>query len=258
MIDVAAAADRLWEAIRTRRSIAPLTDEHPGLTVDDAYEIQDAVVARYADSGAPVTALKLGLTSRAKQTQMGVDEPLYGWLTASMALDVGEELDTDALIQPRAEPEIAFLIGRDLDDPATTAADVLAATTAVAPAVDVLDSRFAGYRFTLPDVAADNSSAGRYLVGGRLSPPDVLDLRVLGCAFWKNGELVATATGAASLDHPAAAVAWAVRKLASRGQGLAAGRWVLSGALTAAVPLAAGDHVLVEFDRIGSVGLRAR
>ncbi len=256
-MDLQAAADRLWDAIGRREAITPLTADLPELTVDAAYEIQDVVVARYEAAGDPVTALKLGLTSRAKQTQMQVTEPLYGWLTASMALDVGEPLATDTLIQPRAEPEIAFLLGRDLAGPAVTAADVLAATAAVAPAIDVLDSRFTGYRFTLPDVAADNSSAGRYLVGATLRDPAGLDLRTLGCVFRRNGVLAATAAGAASLDHPAAAVAWAARKVSARGGMLAAGMWVLSGALTAAVPMQPGDHVTVEIDRLGSVGLRA-
>jgi len=249
-------ADHIWDAVVSGEATTPLTEDHPDLTVDAAYDIQDAVVSRYREAGDPVTALKLGLTSRAKQQQMDVDEPLYGWLTGSMALDVGQPLVVSDLIHPRAEPEIAFILGEDLAGASVTAADVIAATAAVAPAIDILDSRFTGYKFTLADVAADNSSAGKYLIGATLTPPEAIDLRRIGCVFSKNGELVGTAAGAATLDDPAAAVAWAVRKLSRRGGGLSKGQAVLSGALIAAVPVAPGDHVLLELDRLGSLELR--
>jgi 2-keto-4-pentenoate hydratase len=255
-MDVGPLADHIWDAVVSGEATTPLTEDHPDLTVDAAYDIQDAVVSRYLEAGDSVTALKLGLTSRAKQQQMDVDEPLYGWLTGSMALDVGQPLVVSDLIHPRAEPEIAFILGEDLAGASVTAADVIAATAAVAPAIDILDSRFTGYKFTLADVAADNSSAGKYLIGATLTPPETIDLRRIGCVFSKNGELVGTAAGAATLDDPAAAVAWAVRKLSRRGGGLRRGQAVLSGALIAAVPVAPGDHVLLELDRLGSLELR--
>jgi len=130
----------------------------------------------------------------------------------------------------------------------------LAATEAVAPALDVLDSRFAGYSFTLADVVADNCSAGAFLVGNPV-PLGSFDLALVGCVFEKNGEVAATAAGAAVLGHPASAVAWFVRKLAERDKGLAAGSLVLAGALTGALAVAPGDTVVASFDRIGSVGL---
>jgi 2-keto-4-pentenoate hydratase len=134
---------------------------------------------------------------------------------------------------------------------------VLAATAAVLPALDVLDSRFAGYRFTLPDVIADNASAARYTIGDPV-PLDGIDLRLVGCVFECNGELVATAAGAAVLDHPAAAVAWFVRKLAAHGRELPAGSVVLAGALTAAIPVTADDVVRLTIDRIGGLDLACR
>ena len=255
-MEVVELADTLWAAVTDRRAIEPLTNAAPDLTVDAAYAVQEEVVSRMVGNGEEVTALKLGLTSRAKQEQMNVSEPLFGWMTGAMALDVGEPLRRDELIQPRAEPEIGFVLGEDLSGASVTVADVLAATAYVAPAIDILDSRFTGYSFTLADVAADNSSAGKYLLGGRLTSPVGIDLDRIGCAFWRNGYLVATASGAASLGHPAAAIAWAVRKLASRGQGLSRGQLVLSGALTAAVPMEPGDHVVLELDRLGSLSLR--
>lgn len=246
-------ADRLADAVRARTAVAPLTEELD-LTVDDAYAIQDAVIERL---GGRSTVAKLGLTSRAKQEQMNVAEPIYGWFVDGSATDVGQPLQVDRFIQPRAEPEIAFLTAEPLSGPGVTAAHVLTATAAVLPALDILDSRYAGYRFTLPDVAADNASAASFCVGDPI-PVAGIDLRLTGCVFERNGELVATAAGAAVLEHPAAAVAWFVRKLHARGQTLPAGSLVLAGALTAAIPVTAGDVVRVTLDRIGSVELSCR
>jgi 2-keto-4-pentenoate hydratase len=241
-------ADRLVTAIRTR---TPLDPGASGLSAEAAYEVQDEVIAAL---GGKVEAAKLGLTSKAKQIQMKVDEPAYGWLLTGSRIQPGAALVTAELIQPRVEPEIAFMIGAELAGAAVTALQVLAATEAVMVAIDVLDSRYAGYNFTLPDVIADNASAARFTVGDPV-PLEGINLRTVGCVFSRNGELIATAAGAAVLDHPAAAVAWFVRKLASRGRILPAGSLVLAGALTAAVAVGPGDVVNVEIDRIGSVQL---
>lgn len=245
-------AERLAAASRDRRAIEAPTED---LSVDDAYEVQDELVKLL---GGDVVAAKLGLTSLAKQEQMNVSEPLYGWLTDAMQLDVGEPVLRDELIQPRVEPEIAFLLGEELGGRGVTAAQVLAATHAVMPALEVLDSRFSGYRFTLPAVISDDASAGRFRLGNPVPLEAGTDLRLVGCMFEKNGELVATAAGAAVLDHPAAAVAWLVRKLAARGRTLPAGTAVLSGALCAAVTIEPGDLIRASFDRLGSVDLACR
>ncbi len=245
-------AARLANAVETRTAIDSLTTEHR-FTVDDAYDIQDTLLARAEVDGETIVAAKLGLTSRAKQQQMGVSEALYGWFTDRHRLNPGQPLESGLLIQPRAEPEIAFITSKDLEGPVGLH-EVLAATAAVAPALDILDSRFAGYSFTLADVVADNCSAGAFTVGNPVALGD-FDLALVGCVFEKNGEIAATAAGAAVLGHPAAAVAWFVRKLAERDQGLPAGSLVLAGALTGAVPVAPGDTVVASFDRIGSVGL---
>lgn len=245
-------AERLAAAIRDRRAIEAPTED---LSVDDAYEVQDELVKLL---GGDVVAAKLGLTSLAKQEQMNVSEPLYGWLTDAMQLDVGQPVLRDELIQPRVEPEIAFLLGEELGGRGVTAARVLAATHAVMPALEVLDSRFSGYRFTLPAVISDDASAGRFRLGDPVPLEAGTDLRLVGCMFEKNGELVATAAGAAVLEHPAAAVAWLVRKLAARGRTLPAGTAVLSGALCAAVTIEPGDLIRASFDRLGSVDLACR
>lgn len=251
--DLRALTDRLAAAQRDREAIAPLTDETQ-LSLSEAYQLQDAVLDEL-DPGNRRNVVKLGLTSRAKQRQMAVDAPIYGFFRADAGLDVGEPLVVDTLIQARTEPEIAFLTDRELAGAAVTTAHVLQATTAVMPALDVLDSRYAGYRFTLPDVVADDASAARYVVGAP-RPVGNADLALTGCVFERNGQLVATASGAAVLEHPASAVAWFVRELARRGRTLPAGSLVLAGALTAAIPVSPGDEVRVTLDRFGSVSLR--
>jgi len=247
-------ADRIWDAIEHRTGIPPLTDDAPELTVDAAYDIQDRVLAKHAANGAKITAAKLGLTSVAKQRQMNVAEPLYGWFTDRMELPGDNVLEVARFIQPRAEPEVAFRTNRELAGPGVTGAEVLAATDAIAPAIDILDSRFTGYQFTLADVTADNSSAAAYAVGEWTEPEN--DLRLTGCVFEKNGDMVATASGAAVMEHPAAAMAWFVRKLHQRGKVLAAGSVVLAGSWTAAIPVAAGDIVSASFDRVGAITVR--
>jgi 2-keto-4-pentenoate hydratase len=251
-------AQTLIEAARTRTAVHPLTDDYPDLDPDTAYEVQDAVVRARVEAGATVVGAKLGLTSLAKQRQMSVSEPLYGWLTDDMQLDTGEQLTCSDYIQPRCEPEIAFLLAEDLAGPQVLAAHVLAATALVFPAIDVLDSRFAGYKFTGSDVIADNSSCAGFAFGGLGVDPRGIDLRLVGCVFERNGVLVGTAAGAAVLGHPAASVAWMIRRMALRGHGLKAGQVVMAGAVTEAVAVTPGDTVVARFDRLGTVELACR
>lgn len=252
------ASARLITAARTRTATTALTGDYGEFDIPTAYDVQALVVADRIAQGHQVVGAKLGLTSEAKQRQMNVSEPLYGWLTNDMRLEPGAPLIVDAFIQPRVEAEIAFLIGDDLEGDDIGAADVLAATAAVMPAIDVLDSRYAGYAFTLPDVVADNSSSAGFVTGTTLVDPIGIDLRLLGVVLEVNGEVVATAAGAAVLGHPASSVAWLVRALARRGEGLAAGMTVLSGACTAAFAVNPGDTVVARIDRLGTVELPCR
>ncbi|MCW2633494.1 MAG: 2-oxopent-4-enoate hydratase [Pseudonocardia sp.] len=252
-VDIAELAARLSKAVADRTAIDQLSDDVPELDLAAGYAVQRAL----RDAAGPIVGWKLGVTSRAKQQQVGVSSPLYGFLAGANALDLGEPLDTSQLIQPRCEPEIVFVLGRDLAGPHVRAADVIAATSGVAVGIEVLDSRFRDYRFTMADVAADNTSAGRFVVGTPV-PPAGIDLRLVGVVLEHNGELVATASGAASLGHPGAAVAWLVRTLAAEGEGLRAGDVVLSGGLTAAVPVGPGDVVVASIDRLGTVELGCR
>src|SRR5258707_11926894 len=253
MIPADEIAARLTKARAARAAIGSLSASLDGFDLAAAYEVQ-RVLRREAG---PLAGWKLGVTSRAKQAQVGVHEPVRGFLASANALDLGEPLVTGDLIQPRAEPEIVFVMGRDLSGPAVTAADVLAATAGVATGIEILDSRFLDYRFTMPDVIADNTSAGRYVVGAPV-PPDGIDLRLAGVVLEHNGEVTATAAGAAALGHPAAAVAWLARSLAAAGKGLRAGEIVLSRGLTAAVPPPPRDGGVARIHRLRTVQLPRR
>lgn len=250
MTDHTEIAARLQKAVADRTPVDSFAAEYPDLDLAAGYAVQRILRA----AAGPLAGWKLGVTSRAKQAQVGVASPIFGFLAAANALDLGAPLDTGELIAPRCEPEIVLVLGRDLAGTHVTATDVLAATVGVAVGIEVLDSRYRDYRFTMADVCADNTSAGRFLVGTPV-PVTGLDLRLVGVVLEHNGEVVATASGAASLGHPAAAVAWMVRAMAGRDEGLRAGDVVLSGGLTAAVPVTPGDVVVASIDRLGTVEL---
>ncbi|GAA2220086.1 fumarylacetoacetate hydrolase family protein [Nonomuraea monospora] len=245
-------ASALTSAAAARRALDPFSDRMSDLDLATGYAVQ----RRLRGAAGGLAGWKLGLTSRAKQAQVGLDTPVYGFLDSTHALAPAQSLDTAALIQPRAEPEIVFLLGDDLEGPGVTADDVLAASSAVAAGLEILDSRYHDYRFTAADVVADDVSAGRYLVGP-LIPPGGIDLGAVGVTFEKNGTLVATATGAAVLGHPAAAVAWLAGRLTAEGERLRAGQIVFSGGLTAATPFAPGDVVTARIGQLGTLVLAA-
>jgi 2-oxo-3-hexenedioate decarboxylase len=238
----------LRKAELSRTTIPKLTDAQPDLTVAAAYEIQRRLVGLRLDAGERLVGAKLGLTSAAKQYEMSVSEPIYGLLTDGMR----GEPDLARLIHPRAEPEIALILGRELRGPATVE-EVLAATRAVAPAIEIIDSRYEGFRFRLADVVADNASAARFVLGEERPLADLPPLPLIGCVLTVGGAVHATAAGAAVMDDPALAAAWLVERLAERGEGLSPGSIVLTGGLTAAVTLERGVAVRAEFDRLGTV-----
>jgi 2-oxo-3-hexenedioate decarboxylase len=247
-------ADVLIDAERQRKGIAQFSDNHPDIPVATAYAAQQAFIQSKLDAGETFVGWKLGLTSRNKQRAMGLDAPLYGRVTSGMLSTHGEPVRLDRFIHPRVESEIAFLLARDIQAPATIAS-VLAATDVVFGAVDVLDSRYDSFQFTLSDVVADNASAGAFYLGPIARRPDQLvDLALLGCVVRVNGEVAMTAAGAAVMGHPAASVAWLVNQLAAVGEeGLKAGQLVFSGGVTAPVPVVAGGSVTFEFDGLGTI-----
>jgi 2-oxo-3-hexenedioate decarboxylase len=249
-------ADALITAEHDRQPIVPFSRAQPFLRVPTAYEAQSLFVGHRLQAGEQIIGAKLGMTSKVKRNALGIREPVYGRLTSGMVLPFGEPLQLDRLIHPVAEPEIAFLLGHRLGH-VRTLAEVMAATEAVFPALEVADSRYCE-RFGLPDSIADNAAAARMVLGGQgRRPRDLVDLHVLGCLFrWPGGS--ATAAGGAVMGHPAAAVAWLANTVADQGEHLDAGTIVLSGALTASVPLHRGSVVTAEFDGLGPVEVRCR
>jgi 2-oxo-3-hexenedioate decarboxylase len=256
-VDVGKWADHLLDAEARRVAVAPITDTEPALGLDDAYAIQDELLARRLARGERLVGAKVGLTSRAKQEAMGVGEPVYGWLTDAMALPAEAPVVLSELIHPRVEPEIVFLLGDDLAGPGVTAQDVLAATEAVCCGLEVIDSRYEDFRFSLADVVADNTSAARFVLNPRRVDPGPIDLALVGCLLEDGPDLVATAAGAAVVGHPAESVALLANHLGRRGRRLEAGWVVLSGGLTDAARLAPGSHVTATFGHLGRVGVRA-
>lgn len=230
--------------------MATLTSRFEGMTRDDAYAVQAAGIALRRRDGETVVGGKLGFTSAAMRTAMGVDSPNYGWLTDAMMLDDGIA-SQQRFIHPKVEPEIAFWLSEDLHGP-TTVAQVLAATSAVSACLEVVDSRYEGFRFAPLDNIADNSSAGGVVLGEQV-PLGEVDLRTLGVVVTVDDRVVATAAGAAAHDHPAAAVAWMA---ANSDTPLRAGHVVISGGLTAPQDLVPGRTVSAGFAHLGSVEVR--
>ncbi len=248
-------SSRLLEAERTRTALSPLTDEHPSLSMDDAYLIQERLVRTQIEAGCKVIGWKAGFTSEAMRQQMNVGQPNRGYLLDYMLCE--GMLDLDNLIHPRVEPEVAFIMDRDLRGPGLTADDVLAATRWLCPALEIVDSRFRDYKFRVEDNTSDNSSAARLVLGERVRPDAGLDLAAVGVVLEKNGLVEQTGSGEAAFGHPASSVAWLANQLSESGQQLEAGQIVLSGGLTAAPYIRHGDHVTARLEGLGSVEVRA-
>jgi 2-oxo-3-hexenedioate decarboxylase len=256
--DVAELCARVAAAQAEGQQIPKLTNDFPDMSAADGYAIQAALRQHYLAGGHRLIGWKAGLTSRAKMVQMGVSEPLVGFLTDRMAAPEGSAISVGGarMIHPRVECEIGFVLNQPLAGPGCTAADVLAATDCVVGALEVIDSRFESFRFDLPSVIADNGSSTRFVTGSRVRGPAGLDLRSLGVVLEKNGEIVALGAGAAVLGDPAEAVAMLVNILAEQDVRLPAGSFVMSGGITEAIPVAAGDAITARFQDLGSVTAR--
>lgn len=245
--------ERLHVATTRRMPIAPITDTHPDMTIDDAYAIQlDLIARRLADEKATVIGRKIGVTSKPVQDMLNVRQPDFGHLLSSMVRADRSAVAIAGLIAPRIEGELAFLLRRDLAGPGVTPADVLAATDYVAPCLEIVDSRIRDWRIAIQDTVADNASSGLFVVGGAIADPRKLDLRLVGMTLERNGRIVGTGAGAAALDDPLAAVAWLANTMGRLGITLRAGEIILSGALSGLVPVQAGDAFRVSLGGIGA------
>jgi 2-keto-4-pentenoate hydratase len=246
----------LYDARRTRVPVPPLTEADPDLTLTDGYLVQQGVVRRYLADGDRIVGYKLGLTSKPMQQMLGVDSPDFAPVMASHVHVDGAAVSAAAYIAPRLEAEIALVLGDPLAGPDCTPLDVLRATESVVASLELVDSRVADWKIKLPDTVADMASSGAIVISGRGVGIDEVDLRLLGMVFTRDGEVIATGAGAAALGNPAAAVAWLVRTLHPLGESLSAGAIVMTGALHAAVPIAAGETYRAEFDHLGAVTVR--
>jgi 2-keto-4-pentenoate hydratase len=253
--EVKKAAGVLLDAYSDGVPVAPPTAAYPGLTVDDAYAVQQAQVDSWTAAGARVKGHKVGLTSAAMQAQLGVNQPDFGVLLDTMFLPAGQTALVSRFLQPKAEPEIAFVLGRRLVGPGVTVAEALAAVDFVLPALEIIDSRIADWKITLPDTVADNASSGGVVLGTRPVKPSELDLSLIGCLLYRNGVIAGTGAGGAVLGSPVNALVWLANVLGARGVALEPGHVILPGSVCAAVPLGAGDTVAAAFDRIGTVSI---
>nr|WP_211226956.1 fumarylacetoacetate hydrolase family protein [Amycolatopsis benzoatilytica] len=248
-------AAELLDAADNARSRTSISESWPVFDVPTAYAAQDVALHRRLARGERLVGVKLGVTSRAKQKQVGVDNPSTAWLTDRMVLPAGAPVPRGRLVQPRAEPEIAFVLGARLAGPGVTAASALAAVAGVFGAIEIIDSRFSGYRFSMADVIADNTSSGFYVTGPRIRRPDELDLALEACLFEIDGEIADSATGAAVYGNPAEALAFAANTLAERGHALEPGWIVLTGGMTDAVAIRAGARIAAHFTHLGTITL---
>ena len=233
-----------------------ITDEHPDMDWDDAYAIQDEIRRRKIARGTRIAGLKAGLTSFAKMKQMGVETPVFGFVTDYGAIPDGGEIKMKELIHPKVEPEIVFVMKHALKGPGCHIGAVLAATDFIMPGIEVIDSRYRDFKFDLKSVIADNTSSARFVVGGRIKVAGAVDMRTLGVVLEKNGEVVALGAGAAVLGHPATAIALLANHLGARGQEIPAGAMILSGGITEAVAVKSGDNITLRVQDLGSVSCR--
>ncbi|HMV64762.1 MAG TPA: 2-oxopent-4-enoate hydratase [Rhodocyclaceae bacterium] len=248
--------DELYDALTQRRTLAPLTERHPDITIEDAYQIQQQMIARRLAAGERPVGKKIGVTSKAVMNMLGVHQPDFGWLLDGMVYNEGQAIPAATLIQPRAEGEIAFLMKKDVMGPGLSGADILAATEGVMACFEIVDSRIHDWKIKIQDTVADNASCGVLVLGDRIVDPRKVDLATCGMVLEKNGDIVGTGAGAAALGHPLNAMAWLANTLGRLGIGLKAGDIVLSGSLAALIPVKAGDSLRVTIGGIGGCSVR--
>lgn len=252
-------AQRHHEAERSRKQITAVTAEHPDMTIDDAYKIQAAWMDIKLNEGRSVVGHKIGLTSRAMQKSMSINEPDYGTLLDDMVLEEGSEIEASAYLDPRIEVELAFILKDRLFGENISIIDVLNATDYVVPALELIAARTfridpdTGYKRTVKDTISDNAANGAIILGGSPMRVDQLDLRWVGAIMSRNGVIEETGVSAGVLNHPAKGVAWLAKKYAPHNIALEAGQIVLAGSFTRPVPIRAGDTFHVDYGEMGSI-----
>ncbi|MCY1207830.1 2-oxo-hept-4-ene-1,7-dioate hydratase [compost metagenome] len=256
------AAARLDAAERSREQVRQFSLDHPEITIDDAYAIQRAWVARKIRDGRKLVGHKIGLTSRAMQVSSNITEPDYGALLDNMLFDEGSDIPFDRFIVPRVEVELAFILGKPLRGPNCTIFDVLDATEWVIPALEIIDARIqqvdpdTKVTRKVFDTISDNAANAGVVMGGRAVRPTEIDLRRVPAILYRNGVIEESGVSAAVLNHPAKGVAWLANKLAPYDVTLEAGQIILGGSFTRPVAAAPGDTFHVDYDQLGSIACR--
>ncbi len=253
------AAAALDDAEQRREQIRSMSLTYPGMDLADAYAIQQAWVQRKLDRGGRILGRKIGLTSRAMQAVMQIDEPDFGTLLEDMLFDDGADIETARFTDPRVEVELAFVLAEDLHGERLNITDVLRATDYVVPAIELIAARThrvdpdTGHARGVLDTISDNAANAGLVLGGQPVKPDALDLRWVGALLYKNGVIEESGVAAAVLNHPANGLVWLARRLATHGVHLAAGEVILSGSFTRPVPVAPGDVIQVDFGSLGNL-----
>ncbi|RMF15687.1 MAG: 2-oxopent-4-enoate hydratase [Candidatus Dadabacteria bacterium] len=257
--DIARFSNELYEALRSRTTVAPLTDRAPDITVDDAYAISRGILERRLADGERVVGKKIGVTSAPVQDMLDVRTPDFGFLTDTMHFEIGQELPIGReLIQPRAEGELAFRLGRDLTGPGVTDEQTIAAIDAVMPCFEIVDSRIVDWKIRYEDTVADNASSGLYIIGEPVSPAG-LDLAEAEMVVEKNGAFLSRGTGREALTgqprlgSPVRCVTWLANTLGQYGIELKAGEIILSGSLVPLEPVVPGDRMTVRVEGVGAL-----
>jgi 2-oxo-hept-3-ene-1,7-dioate hydratase len=247
-----AAADVLMRAAKERKQADQLSQRWPAIGFDDAYAIQSEVIRRRVANGAKIIGHKIGLTSKAMQRSSGIDEPDYGVLLDDMMFVDGAKIQTDHYCVPRIEVELAFVLNKPLKGPGIGLIDVLRATEYVVPSLELIDARLKDPR-KIFDTISDNGAAAGIVVGGRPVGPNEVDLRWVGCALYKNGEIEETGLASGVMGHPAMGIAWLANKVGPHGITLAPGHIMLSGSFTRPIWVTKGDTVHADFGPLGNV-----
>lgn len=253
-MEIQKLASQLLQAEATKQAIAPLTEAEPSIQPADAYAIQLHQIEQKKRQGALVKGLKIGLTSKAMQDMLGVYTPDYGFILDTMVFQETAPVPVTRFIQPKVEFEIAFVFNKVLKGPDVTVADVIDATAYVVPAVEIIDSRIADWKIKFEDTVADNGSSAGAILGGKATPlSEIEDITAIRMNVSKNGEYIDGATSAAVLGNPLNAVVWLANEICHYGVQIEPGMFVLSGALSKAVPFGAGDYFEADFGVLGKV-----
>lgn len=249
----AAIAAQLRDCYTNGTPIDPIRNAHPGASIENAYAIQSANTKFWEEQGRTVVGAKIGLTAKAVQKQLGVNQPDFGHLFADMSVADGDTVERSRLIQPKVEAEIAFVMARAPDIRRLTAAELISSVAFALPAIEIVDSRIANWNIGIVDTVADNASSGLFVLGTTPALIDEVDLRLCGMVLNKNGVPSSFGAGSACLGNPLHALSWLATRMAELGRPLEEGDVILSGALGPMVPVAPGDSVDAQINGLGSV-----